>query len=157
MERTPSIIAILFISSISPLWTERRDGQHIHSPGTSTRYGCPVISHGYVQLLTKYRQTWISALRNFPRVLGFQKTFNAILFRYLASLAPNQESKASKVLATQETPRPIPLAPVKAGRRGAGKGLLRESSARQQPLCVMICLSIQITKFTPCSATLQVL
>ncbi|KAL9083927.1 MAG: hypothetical protein Q9165_008334 [Trypethelium subeluteriae] len=65
---------------------------------------------------------------------GFQKTSSAIISKDRASLAPNQESTASKVPTTQEIPPPIPLTSLKTGRRGPGKGLLKESSARQQPL-----------------------
>ena len=153
MGRTPSITAIQYMSSASQLWTERRNGRHTSLPRTSTKYGCPVISNGYVQLLTKSRQIWISASHNFPRVSGFQKTSSAIVSKGRASLAPNQESTASKALTTRETSRPIPLSPVKAGRRGAGKELLKQNDARE--FC-NICLTIQLLQFIPYAAMLQV-
>merc|ERR1711881_448356 len=84
-----------------------------------------LTSHdGYVQLLTKSRQIWISASHHFPRVSGFRKTSSAIVSKGRASLAPNQKSTVSKVLTTRETPRLIPLSPVKAGRRGAGSRVM---------------------------------
>lgn len=51
---------------------------------------------------------------------------------HLASPILNHKSTASKVLATQETPPPIPLSPAEAGRRGPGKGVLKESNAYRQ-------------------------
>lgn len=156
MGRTPSITAIQYISSASQPWTEGKNGQYTDSPRTSTTFGCEATSNGYVQQWRKYRQIWISAFHNFSRVSGFHKTSSATISQGRASPILNHKSTASKVLATQETPPPIPLSPAEPGRRGPGRGLLKESNAYRQRLYVMVRLGIQITQFIPCFATLQV-
>ncbi|ERF71376.1 hypothetical protein EPUS_09300 [Endocarpon pusillum Z07020] len=47
-------------------------------------------------------ETWISAFHNFPKVLGFQKTFSAMIFRDRASLILNHKETVSKVLAAAQ-------------------------------------------------------